>query len=100
MSAQHNILNFRKPRYANDESWRPARLKSGQVNGLPNLRGVPIATDGVVLVIELGDGRLVDCHLDSWVQDRASKASGKVVDGGIKKLSRKGGEKLFEAFGD
>lgn len=51
------------------QQWRMADMSSGYVRGLSGLSGVACVTDGVLLVVRDSNGRLFDCHLDSWVAD-------------------------------
>lgn len=42
---------------------------SGEVNGLPTSRGLAIATDGLLVLIERGDGTLFEGHLEWFKKD-------------------------------
>lgn len=50
--------------------WRLADFNVGYVKGIENLNGIALATDGCLLVVRTGDGKLIDVHKDSWVVDK------------------------------
>ena len=74
---QHD-LTPRRCKFAN-QHWRLADQTVGWPNALPNLIGVAVATDGVLLLVRVGDGtsneRIIQCHLKDWVvQDSVQKS--------------------------
>jgi hypothetical protein len=42
---------------------------TGEVHGIPSLRGVAIATNGILLAIEQPQSKLAIVHLDTFVAD-------------------------------
>ena len=68
-----NNLPSRKTKFAGSY-WRLGDMSIGHSRGLHNLRGIAVATDGCVLIVETEDGKLVDTHLDNWVKDKAQPA--------------------------
>ena len=58
------------------DGWRPLQeQKSGNIHGLPTLRGTAIATDGVLVAILTWDGKLSVGHLDYFIADKDEPAA-------------------------
>lgn len=54
--------------------WRvPKRSCYGEVNGLPNLRGKLILTNGIIAYIVREDGKWADVHFDWFIPDEEDK---------------------------
>lgn len=75
----HNIPS-RRVRYVG-QYWRLADGSLGWVCGIEGLNGIACVTDGVVLIVRDVNGRLFDCHLDSWVRDKSKSMSASVASG-------------------
>lgn len=56
--------------------WRLADMSIGEFRGLPRLRGVAVATDGVLLLAKDSNGRLIEGHLANWIRDKRATESG------------------------
>lgn len=93
----HNIPS-RRVRYVG-QYWRLADGSLGWVCGIEGLNGIACVTDGVILIVRDVNGRLFDCHLDSWVVEKMSEphSKGDVMDIGIDigSSSSKGNKKLL-----
>ena len=58
------------------DGWRALQeQKSGNIQGLPSLRGTAVATDGVLVAIQSWDGKLSVGHLDYFIADKDEPAA-------------------------
>ena len=85
-------LLFPKPR----EDWRlVAKPIVGEINGIPNIRGTTIATNGVLVVIESLAGALWIAHLAFFVADE-DEPTDLFAEGKVSKPTKH--ERMFEEF--
>jgi len=58
------------------DTWRILQKpRVGEVNGLPHMRGVAIATNGIIVAIKTGDQRVIFGHLEWFVPDKNEPSS-------------------------
>lgn len=93
--AREHALILPKPR----DGWRLLeRPCVGEINALVNIRGVCYATNGVMVAIKDGEGKIVFGHLDWFVPDGDVEDTDLEVTPQVRKL--KTDRKMKETFGE
>ena len=68
----HEFLASHSFQQVKPREWRLVKGEPvGQIDGIPSMRGRAIATNGINVAIERGDGTVVLGHLDWFVCDKA-----------------------------
>ena len=59
--------------FRKDGIWRLTEPRAGEINGLPNFRGLLVATNGILCYLETETGRLFEGHIDWFVPDQKDR---------------------------
>lgn len=74
MHPYNNLAHFRRdagilPKPSDD--WRLIQVPvTGEINGLPSIRGLAVATNGIIVALRRSDSFLVYGHLEWFLKDR------------------------------
>ena len=73
--AHHRLLEPRRRIGYEQAQWRLSDMSQGEFRACPSMRGVAIASDGVLLIIETQDGKTMTGHLMNWLPDSVDAQS-------------------------